>query len=315
MQKRRLALGTVGVVLVIAGAASGCGGRVEDETGPLIGEPGVATQAAHRKKRACGTRAPSDAEVARADSISAKPPSGGGGGSEVLPAGSVTIAVHVHVITDSNGAGDVGDAMIDDQIAVLNGAFAGTTGAGASDTPFRFVLQSVDRTANDAWYTVTPNSTAEAEMKAALRIGGRADLNVYTANIGDGLLGWATFPSSYSVAPSDDGVVVLNASLPNGGAAPYDGGDTATHEVGHWLGLYHTFQGGCSVSGDGVADTASERAPAYECVERDSCSGRKFPGVDPIHNFMDYTDDECIFAFTSGQSARMSSHYTTYRRP
>jgi hypothetical protein len=314
MQKRRLALGTLGVVLVIGGAASACGGRVDDERSPLVDEPGIATQAAHRKQRVCGTRAPTDAEIAKADSISAKPASGGGTAAVVLPAGSVTINVHVHVITDGSGNGDVPDAMIADQIAVLNNAFGGATGDGASDTAFRFVLQSVDRTANDAWYSVTPNSTAEAQMKAALRIGGRAALNVYTANIGDGLLGWATFPSSYSVAPSDDGVVVLNASLPGGGAAPYDEGDTATHEVGHWLGLYHTFQGGCAASGDGVSDTPAERGPAYECVPRDSCLGRKFAGVDPIHNFMDYTDDACIFAFSPGQSARMSAHYTQYRQ-
>ena len=227
-------------------------------------------------------------------------PGGGGGGTTVT--GGV-IPVHVHVIRTSSGSTSVTTKGITDQVSVLNSSYSGTG--------WSLSLVSTDYSNNDAWYATDDGTTAERDMKAALRIGTAQDLNLYLNHMGNNLLGWATFPSSYAGSPTMDGVVVLDDSLPHGSAAPYNLGATATHEIGHWMGLYHTFQGGCSKTGDGVADTPSERSAAFGCpVGRNSCAA---PGDDPIHNYMDYTDDSCMNQFTAGQDARMDQQYSAYR--
>jgi hypothetical protein len=217
------------------------------------------------------------------------------------------INVYFHVINNGTGVsnGNITTQMITDQINVLNAAF--------SNWGWSFNLVSTTRTTNATWYNGCYGSS-ESAMKNALRQGTADDLNIYTCNPSGGILGYATFPSSYASSPKLDGVVMLYSSLPGGTAAPYNLGDTGTHEVGHWMGLYHTFQGGCNGSGDFVSDTPAERSAAYGCpTGRNTCTGNRYPGNDPITNFMDYTDDSCMFQFSGGQDARMDSQFTTYR--
>lgn len=230
--------------------------------------------------------------------------------------GSVEIPVYFHILTNSAGSeGNLSDADVQRQIDVLNVAYAGNgSGGTGSPTPFRFVLAAVDRTANDAWfnmsYSLAP-SEAERAAKAALNKGGKSAVNFYTAKLDDSTLGWARWP--WDIAAGGDGVVVRYSTLPGGSTTHYDQGDTATHEVGHWLGLFHTFQGGCDDPGDEVDDTAAERSPAAGCpAARDTCPAQT--GGDPIENFMDYSDDVCMFKFSAGQSTRMDAAHLRYRR-
>ena len=231
-----------------------------------------------------------------------------------LANGSVTVPTIFHMISDHElSAAEKArwNTLISAQMTVLNDSFAGRTAADASDTPFRFSLVDTTWTVNSAWYTVVPGKN-ERDMKKALYTGDSRTLNVYAANIGDGLLGWAYFPKGYNNGRDYiDGVVMLDESMPGGTAGKYALGDTLTHEVGHWLMLEHTFAHGCSASGDFVADTPREAAPQFNCpIGADTCTA---PGLDPIHNFMDYTQDSCMNMFTPGQADRMSDAWVAFR--
>jgi len=240
---------------------------------------------------------------------------------EEVPAGQepstanfgATIPVYIHVIRTGTAVaqGNVPDRWIRKQIDVLNLSYAGFY--GGVDTGFSFALAGVDRTTNAKWFNMTPGGADEYKAKRDLRKGGADALNIYTVD-GGAYLGWAYFPSSYDNQPWIDGVIIAFGSMPGStipGYEAYNLGFTATHEAGHWLGLYHTFQGGCNQNGDYVADTPAEKGPAFGCqVGRDTCLQA---GVDPIHNYMDYSDDACYFEFTAGQSERMQEQYLFFR--
>lgn len=234
--------------------------------------------------------------------------------SPLMAPGSVTIPTVFHVVSKEKLTGAAAtrmDTMIAAQMDVLNDAFAGTTADDAADSPFRFDLVETTRTVNPTWNTVVPGKV-ERDMKKALHQGDSKTLNVYVADIGAGLLGWAYFPKGYNNGRDFvDGVVMLDESMPGGTAGKYALGDTLVHEVGHWMMLEHTFAHGCSAAGDFVADTPREAVPQFDCpTGADTCTA---PGLDPIHNFMDYTQDSCMNMFTRGQVERMNDAWLAFR--
>jgi hypothetical protein len=218
---------------------------------------------------------------------------------------SATVPAYVHVMAARNGAGNVTDTQIANQIAVLNKTFAGQESLQAANTGFTFSLAGTDRFFNDNWHKDKQSSTYRKQT----RKGGKNALNIWLVDFS--YLGIATFPWDYARNPGIDGIRVHFDSLPGGTIANYNLGETATHEAGHWFGLYHTFQGGCTTTNDSVADTPAQSSATNGCPEgRDSCS---LPGLDPIHNYMDYSYDSCYNQFTPGQSSRASQMWTAYR--
>jgi Pregnancy-associated plasma protein-A len=218
----------------------------------------------------------------------------------------ITIQVRFHVIT-SGSQGALTSSQVNQQVATLNSAYDGML--GGADTGVTFHLESTDSTSDASWFT-DPRDY-EKPMKDALRRGGPETLNIYSAAVGSDVLGFSTFPQWYHANADLDGVVIDYRTIPGGQFRDFNLGYTAVHETGHWLGLFHTFENGCTAPGDGIADTPYEAVPTEGCpLFKKTCTQ---PGFDPIHNFMDYSNDNCMNQFTPGQGARIRQVWAAYR--
>jgi hypothetical protein len=221
-----------------------------------------------------------------------------------------TVPVWFHVVSDG-AIGNVTQAQIDEQMTVFNLGFAGFYGGAKSG--FKFELAGVTRTDNAEWFYAGPTTKAERDMKHALHRGGWETLNVYSTTAGP-YLGWAYLPGLPESQQYLDGIVSDWEAMPGTSdryADRYDLGFTLVHEAGHWVNLEHTFYNACTPKGDYVDDTPPEATPTSGCPEgKDTCAA---PGLDPIHNFMDYSYDSCYTQFTPGQVARGQDAWLYYR--
>ena len=233
------------------------------------------------------------------------------------------IPVVVHIIQNTGGAGNISDAQVANQIQILNEDFLalpGSLGEPGTDCQIQFYLADRDpqgnptngitRSTNNTWFNDGGSYWNTLAWDTSRY------LNIYT-NSASGALGYVpSLPQGGIVGSNSDRVVVLWSSFGLNGpiGPPYNKGRTTTHEVGHYLGLYHTFQGGCapasscSTNGDRVCDTNPDGQPHFGCPNTASCGS-----TDPVHNYMEYTDDLCMWEFTPHQANRMRCVLTNYR--
>jgi hypothetical protein len=229
----------------------------------------------------------------------------------------IEIPVYAHVITGKHKGERkaVSGRRIRNLVTILNKGMSAWQSSQSAGTRYRFTVKKIDRTRREGWYHAFFNGPRDRAMKNKLHVGNARTLNLYLNGGGprnNPVLGWARFPWQYASAPKLDGVSVNVASLPGGRASGYNLGDTLIHETGHWLGLFHTFEGGCGEPGDMVADTPAEDEPSFYCqTTRDTCTAD--PGLDPVRNFMDYSQDACMNQFTPGQVRRMDTAFEKWR--
>jgi Pregnancy-associated plasma protein-A/Secretion system C-terminal sorting domain/SprB repeat/Ig-like domain CHU_C associated len=246
----------------------------------------------------------------------------------------VTIPVVFHVVYKT-AAENISDAQcianlnqLNLDFAHLNADTANTPGpfkAFAANTDIQFCLAVRDPLGNTTTginHVPTTVNSWSTNNNVKFTASGGADawprdqyLNIWVCNLGSSLLGYATFPGG----PANvDGVVALYTSVgsmanPNPAGGSYDLGRTVTHEVGHWLSMYHIWgdDGGACTGSDNVGDTPNQEDNNYGCPTYplvDACTTVS-PGV-MFMNYMDYVDDACMNMFTSGQAARMASLFT-----
>ncbi len=245
-----------------------------------------------------------------------------------------TIPVVVHVLY-SNSSLNISQAQINSQIDVLNEDFRKTNSdytltpsefAGSvADSEIEFVLASTDPNGNPT-NGVTRTSTSVTsfstndQMKFSSQGGKDAwntqkYLNIWVCVMSGGTLGYAQFPGSG--AANTDGVVIRTTAFGNTGnvSAPFDKGRTATHEVGHWLNLRHIWGDGACGADDFVSDTPIAAASNGGCptYPKKSCSNNGGFTSDMFMNYMDYTNDACMYMFTTGQKNRMRAVMAGFR--
>jgi hypothetical protein len=242
--------------------------------------------------------------------------------------GITRIPVVVHVVWNTQ-AQNISDAQIQSQIDVLNRDFRKTNPDVAqvpqvwqslvADARIEFFLATTDPNGNTTTgitrtQTQTTSFSQQGNPVKSAATGG-ADpwpanryLNIWVCQLSGGLLGYAQFPGGPA---QTDGVVILHSGFGTTGtaAAPFDRGRTATHEIGHWVNLFHIWGDdgtGCNGT-DEVADTPNQADENYGCPTFPSISCNNGPNGDMFMNYMDYTDDACMYMFTAGQVARIQA--------
>ncbi|KAB2571059.1 Peptidase M43 pregnancy-associated plasma-A [Lasiodiplodia theobromae] len=266
----------------------------------------IAGTAFAQQRPRCGTGEPSEAQLEVAHEMGLREAALRQSGLSARQSGTITVDTWFHVVSagSSVAQGNVSEQQLADQLEVLNAQYAPY---GVS-----FNLVGTTRTVNSGW----AGDSNELAMKRSLRKGDYKTMNVYfQRSLQQNALGYAYFPDNVSEGTQDfylDGVSVMASSVPGGSEEPYNLGVTATHEAGHWLGLYHPFQGGCSGVGDEIDDTPAQSGYEFGCpVGRDSCPND--PGDDPVHNYMGYSDDACLTEFTPNQETRIHNMWARFR--
>ena len=243
---------------------------------------------------------------------------------------TIRIRVKWHSIALQDGSAATTALQMVDSIDHLNQVFAFEDGGFQFDFD---VLRDVTYSRNTEWHVANRDVGEDEAFKRSLRQGDCQTLNIYTTGTFDGVFGWGTKPFGCNdIDPLENGCenvcrgeklyddgVVLRYDLVRGGPRRlYNEGDVLVHEVGHWLGLFHSFQNGCQALGDFIEDTPAQREASQGCEQViDSCKDRDDDpsvwGVDPIHNYMDASNDPCMTEFTQGQIEWMHATWDMYR--